>query len=472
MKQEIKPIASFFSTLPKPLADTPHALLQKARTQKLDAIIVLDDDPTGTQTVKNVPVLTHWSIELLEKELENQTPLFFILTNSRSMSQEDAKALAHEVGGHILAAAQKTHKKVWVISRSDSTLRGHYPAEVDALAAGMQQKQAIRIIIPAFFEGGRYTINNIHYVKQGGQVIPAAQTPYALDAVFGYQSSDLKDWVAEKTNHQIPAQEVAHFSLDEIRSGNIDLIIRQLNSLEAGSTCIVNAANYADLQFFALGLLQSNVTPILRTAASFVAAISGNENPNLLPSKDLVTNNSHGGLVVVGSYVPTTNQQIEHLFDHYPRLIKVEMDVQKVLNSPNPKEMAQSLAQQIDEGLQTGKTVVTYTSRHLLVAPSDEENLNIGRVISSFLSDAISRLEKQPAFLITKGGITSSVVATDSLGVQRATVLGQIIYGVPVLKLGPETKFPGLSQIIFPGNVGQTDSITQIVQDLNQHVSL
>jgi len=45
-------------------------------------------------------------------------------------------------------------------------------------------------------------------------------------------------------------------------------------------------------------------------------------------------------------------------------------------------------------------------------------------------------------------------------------VLGQILPGVPVWKLGAESRFPNLAYIVFPGNVGDAHSLADVVRQL------
>jgi uncharacterized protein YgbK (DUF1537 family) len=97
----------------------------------------LEDDPTGTQTVSDIPVLTSWETEIIIEEFQKQSPLFFILTNSRSLTAEEANSLAYSIGENIKQASEKIGTRYWVISRSDRTLRGHYPSEVNALEKGL-----------------------------------------------------------------------------------------------------------------------------------------------------------------------------------------------------------------------------------------------------------------------------------------------------------------------------------------------
>lgn len=466
MKTEIHNTTTLLSSLPKPGNSDLTGAIQAAKAAKLDAIIVLDDDPTGTQTVHHVPVLTEWSEPTLLKEFQKGTPLFYILTNSRSLSAGEAEGLAYEIGQNIKVAATLTNTRYWVISRSDSTLRGHYPGEVETLELGLGLQKSIHFIIPAFFEGGRYTIDNIHYVQQNGQLIPAAQTPYARDKVFGYHFSNLTDWIAEKTKGAVPASEVIAISITALRSDTLENLVAKLNQIEEGTTCIVNAADYADLRFFALALLKSNIQPILRTAASFVAAIGGIKDKALLKGTEVVTPGENGGLIVVGSYVPATSQQLNHLLTNKPHLERLEIDVRQILQLEQSDRPWQAFVHQINKTIQAGKTIVVYTSRSLVSANTTKENQHIGSQLSHFVVNIIANLTVRPTYILTKGGITSSDVATMGLGVTRAMVQGQIIKGVPVWKLGTETKFPGIAQIIFPGNVGTENSLTEVVDKL------
>ena len=176
-------------------------------------IVVLDDDPTGTQTVHGVPVLTSWDTSVLAAELRSGQSLFYVLTNSRALSQEDAVALACALGANLSQAARQTGSRLSVISRSDSTLRGHYPAETDALARALGLAPDGVLIAPYFQEGGRFTINDVHYVREGRCLVPAAETEFARDPVFGYSRSNLRQWVEEKTGGGWRAQQALSLSL-------------------------------------------------------------------------------------------------------------------------------------------------------------------------------------------------------------------------------------------------------------------
>ncbi|NNF32566.1 MAG: hypothetical protein HKN68_00545 [Saprospiraceae bacterium] len=455
-----------FAALPKLSESHFLSSIQEVGKEKVDAIIVLDDDPTGTQTVSDVPVLTQWDTDTIISEFQNESPLFFILTNSRSLTEKEAKEQASTIGKNIQRAAKKTGTRYWVISRSDSTLRGHYPAEFIALEEGLEWKNGVHFIIPAFFEGGRYTIDNIHYVLNDDELIPAAQTPFAEDKVFGFKNSELRHWVVEKNDGKIAIENVATISIEELRTASEDALIEKLNHFKDGTLCVVNAADYQDLHFFSLALMKTEIQPLFRTAASFVSAIAGLEKKPLLSGKTIRDNSENGGLIIVGSYVPTSSSQLYHLLSHREDIQNIEIQVDQILGVQNQESLYQEYVNQINGFIRSGQTVVVYTSRKLVSAESDDKNQEIGKTVSNFITQIISHLDVCPAYLLTKGGITSSDIATKGLGIKRAIVRGQIIKGVPVWELGGETRFPKSHQIIFPGNVGTNESLTEVVEKL------
>lgn len=236
----------------------PEDLLPQIQAQILakgTKVVVLDDDPTGTQTVHDVPVFTDWSLQTLADMLAEPGHIAYILTNSRSLPPAQAQAVNLEIGTNLRLASRQIGRHFVVISRSDSTLRGHYPGEVAALAEGLGQKFAAILIVPFFLEGGRFTINNVHYVAEGDFLIPVAETEYARDAVFGYHHSNLRDWVAERHGGRIRPESVACISLEDLRCGGPEKVAAILYGLEDGQVCIVNAAAYRDLEVLVAGLL-------------------------------------------------------------------------------------------------------------------------------------------------------------------------------------------------------------------------
>ncbi|MSU35501.1 MAG: hypothetical protein EXS36_10375 [Pedosphaera sp.] len=456
-----------FAALPPPYAgDVKPRIRERLTARPEHTIVVLDDDPTGTQTVYEVPVLTTWDVPALRAEFSRPGACFYILTNSRSLVASHARTLNHEIATNLRAAAGK--QPFTVVSRSDSTLRGHFPLETDVLAEELGPFDAT-LIIPYFEAGGRYTIHDVHYVAEGDKLIPAAEMPFAKDAVFGYQHSNLREWVEEKTQGRVKSHEVASVSLETIRVGGPQAVLEQLQNLAKGSVCIVNAAALSDMDVFALGLLmaeQNGCRYLLRSAAQIVAARLGLETRPLLSGDDLKTGGGTGGLVIVGSYVPKTTQQLTHLLAN-TNIDRIELPVPSLLDEARRAECIEKAMEGLHKGLQAKRDVVLYTSRALVTGDDAARNLQIGNSVSAALVTIVQRLTVRPRYLIAKGGITSSDLATRGLGVKRAMVAGQLLPGIPVWRLGSEAKFPELNYVVFPGNVGGPDALAEAVSKLN-----
>jgi uncharacterized protein YgbK (DUF1537 family) len=462
-------LSETLAALPEPWPDSLLPEIQERLAATERTLVVLDDDPTGTQTVHDVPVLTEWSAPALQAELARRQPVFFVLTNSRSLPLAEAQALNAEIGRNLTRAAQAAGRDFAVVSRSDSTLRGHYPGEVDALAEGLGQRFDATLIIPFFLEGGRYTIGDIHYVAEGDALIPAAETPFARDAAFGYRSSDLRDWVEEKTGGRVRAADVRAISIEQLRKGGPHAAGKALMELADGAVCVVNAAEMRDMEVFVSGLLDAEEGGkrfLYRTAASFVQARAGIAPRPLLSPADLSLPAEGGALFVVGSYVPKTTAQVERLLAE-TGIGHVEIDVAALLDDAHARQAVAAAVDALNAALQDGRDVVLYTSRGLITGADAAESLAIGKRVSDSLVEIVRSLEVRPRYLVAKGGITSSDIATKALGIRRAFVFGQALPGVPVWQAGPESRYPGLAYVVFPGNVGGDDALVRIVRSLD-----
>jgi len=457
-------LQEILSSLPDIWLDDLLPAIQSEIKQNSISVVVLDDDPTGTQTVYDIPVLTNWKLQSIIDEFERRTGLFYLLTNSRSLPTKRAVELASEIGANILEASRKTGQAFEIISRSDSTLRGHFPAEVDALAEVLGMEQAVYIIIPFFQEGGRYTINDIHYVKDGEHLIPAADTAFAKDAVFGYRNSNLKRWVEEKTQGRIYSSLVQSLSLIDIRQKGPNYVANKMAECKPKSACIVNAADYRDLEVVTLGLLRAQRKGqhfLFRTAASFVRVRAGLKAQPLLNVDAIGGTDSTGGLIIVGSYVPKSSRQLDHLL-RYGNIKSIEFDVDEYISQENNRQIKNAV-EFLDNTLSQGQDAVVYTSRILRTGKDHESSLSISSKISQGLVEIVRSMKVSPRYILAKGGITSSDIATKALGIVRAKVLGQILPGVPVWQSGPESRFPNMPYVVFPGNVGSTDAVSEVV---------
>ncbi|HLU89337.1 MAG TPA: four-carbon acid sugar kinase family protein [Cyclobacteriaceae bacterium] len=444
-------------------------LLPSIKAAYLDSgktIIVLDDDPTGTQTSYEVPVLSHWDVPLLIEELEKKPSILFVSTNSRSFPEQEAIELSLQVGKNLKTAVDECQLDYVLISRSDSTLRGHFPAEVNAIARAMDLQEAVWVLIPAFIEGGRYTLNDVHYFLEKDRLIPVARSPFARDQAFGYTSSDLKEWVEEKSLGKIKSEDVISISLTEIRTGGPEAVCDKLLKCKPADVCIVNALDPSDLEVFAMGsILAENRGKkfIFRSSATFVPIRAG------IPSgkKAHITGNqtTRGSLTIVGSYVPKTTEQLNFLIDKN-RHFTIEIDVFALLSNKISPNYLTGVTSKIDKLMREGKDVLLYTSRELARGDSPESSLKINRMVSEFLIQIVQGIAVRPSFIIAKGGITSNDIAVKALQVKKAMVLGQILPGIPVWELGKTSRFPDLNYVLFPGNVGEKDTLWKVFSEL------
>ncbi len=464
-----------------PLPPDEAALLpriQQALAESRRRLVVIDDDPTGTQTVHDVELLLTWDETALAETLAREKQLFYLLTNARSMPEPDAVALNERTARQLLVAAQQAQTNFVIASRSDSTLRGHYPAEIFALERGLGHAWDGHLIIPAFFEGGRYTINDTHYVATptatSDTLIPAHETPYAQDSAFGYTTAYLPAWIEEKSQGYWSAEQVVSLDLALIRNGGPEAVAQRLKTVTGGVPVVVNAVSYGDLAVVVLGLLYAEAEGKrfgYRTAASFVRLRGGITPHSLLSAQEIIGSQPtiNGGLVIVGSYVPGSTQQLTNLLA-LPNVVGVELSVASIIQSKTAALTASTeVAQHIDTVLKQGRTGVIFTSRDVVHGTNSSDFLAIGQRISQALIETLHAINTQPRFIIAKGGITSHDIAQHGLDAKRARVQGQISAGVPVWRLEQDmrTHFANIPYIVFPGNVGGPDSLKEAVYMLN-----
>ncbi len=464
MKKDIRELHKY----PDPDIDAQAIIRQYVRDDD-HVFIVLDDDPTGTQCVHDIKVCTDWSYETLKKAMESEK-LFFILTNSRGLSVKETEKLHNELCENVSRVYRETGKKYLYLSRSDSTLRGHYPLECDILSKWLEKdfgKVDGQILFPYFKEGGRYTIDDVHYVRYGNDLIPCAETEFAKDETFGYSHSDLKEYIEEKTSGAYKKEDVVSFSLEELRKADIASLSEKLLSAKQSARIIVNAVDDIDARIFSIAVyeaLKKGKIYCFRTAASFVKCLGGISDRTLLKRKDMIREeNENGGLIVVGSHTDKTNRQLNEL-------LKVEGTKDVAFRSSLVNEGSDQLEAEItrcialsEKLITEGKTPVIYTERVLIPTSDKEEALRKSVAISDALMRIVSSIGTRPSYVIAKGGITSADVAVKGLKIKEALVLGQIEPGVPVWSLEADSRFPGVPYIIFPGNVGDDDTLKNAV---------
>lgn len=468
-------------------------------------IAVLDDDPTGVQTVHGVHVYTDWSEESLKAGLEEENRMFFILTNSRSFTAERTEREHKTLARRMVRMAAEAGKEFLLVSRGDSTLRGHYPLELEALREVLEQETGQKIhgqiLCPFFREGGRYTMEGVHYVKEGEYLVPAGQTEFAGDKTFGYSCSHLAAYAEEKSGGRYRKEDAVMISLSLLRAGRYEEITELLMGADDFRPVVVDALAESDVEVFATCLLRAMKAGkrfLIRCAAAVPKVLGNVSTIPLLTREELLgdaesavcgggqgvesavcgeerrDDSRYGGIVLVGSHVKKTTLQLEALRkageDGRIRsgLEFLEFEVGACFAERGLEGETKRVIAEAEKVMSQGKTAVVYTSRKLLAPEgmAKEELLRLSVDISDAVTAVIAGLHRKPRFLIAKGGITSSDVGTKALRVRKALVLGQAQPGIPVWRTGLESRFPGLSYIIFPGNVGDTDTLEKIVEML------
>jgi uncharacterized protein YgbK (DUF1537 family) len=433
-------------------------------------IIVLDDDPTGSQTVNSCLLLMQWDVDTLRKGLQDSSPIFFVLTNTRSLTPDSAALVTKEVCVNLKAAIKAEGiKDFLIVSRSDSTLRGHYPIETDVIAEELGPFDA-HFLVPAFFEGGRITRDSIHYLIVNGVPTPVDKTEFARDSVFAYQNSYLPKYVEEKTQGRISAESCERFLLSDIRTGTLERLMK-LNNNQCG---VVDGETQADLDAFARDILAAASQGkrfLFRSAASILTALAALP-PQSIPAENMAeyVRNGKPGAVIVGSHVKKTTQQLEKLLEQ-DGTTGVEVNVSKLLGDTNDAsaKLLEEVIGRVRSVHDGGKTPVVYTSRQELTFEDIETRLDFGIKVSKLLMDVVQGLPSDIGFLISKGGITSNDVLSTGLTLTSARLLGQILAGCSmVITPDDHPLFPNLPVVLFPGNVGDEFALATVYKRLSK----
>ena len=394
-------------------------------------MVVLDDDPTGIQTVHGCLLITTWDEQSVRQGFEDEEPFFYILTNTRAMTREEATTVTREAMEMVVRVNEEYGYRLIIVSRSDSCLRGHFPLETDIMRQVITE-HGLSVFnktpfCPAFIEAGRVTIDGTHYMRESDKLIPVSETEFAHDNVFAYHTSVLRDYIKEK-------------------GANPDDYI------------IVNAQGYNELNAFAQQVLNGFPAEehiVIRSSSSLPKAIAALPNQPFLDRN--ILKEEGFGCFVVGSHVKKTTQQLELLLQE-EGTCAIEVDVQRILDDSEALmfEILNIIQQVVDNHL----TPVVYTSRQEIRLENADQRQHLGQQVSDFLVDIVRRCPYTPSYLVGKGGITSHDILTKGLEIKSARVLGQVINSVPCV-MGPQ--FP---YIIFPGNVGNEQSLAEVYRKL------
>ncbi|MFI0429322.1 four-carbon acid sugar kinase family protein [Mariniflexile sp. HMF6888] len=421
-------------------------------------IIIVDDDPTGCQCVKNISILTQWDETLLSETLCHED-VFFILSNSRALSPSNAYKTTKEIA-RALKSLQKETYDFKIISRSDSTLRGHIKEELTAFNEVFGPFDGT-IVAPFFEEGHRVTLEDTHYIKKGKHFIPVSETEFSKDPVLGYETSHLPSYLEEKTSWW-RKEHCVSITIDDIRNLGKEAIADKLLDVKNNKAIIVNSENKNDFKIAIEGIkiAESKGKKFMyRTASSFVQLYADITNELSANIKDTISS----CLIVAGSFVDLTTQQLNHLKEH-EQFSEIMIESLQVFS--NYDAYLNTIVEKIDAFLKNQTKVLVYTERDYKGNGSKQDKIELAEKLSMFVHQMVSKITFQPDLIIAKGGITSHEVLKHGLQVKKANVMGQIHPGIPILRLDASSKFPGSLYVIFPGNVGTDSTLTEIVQKL------
>ena len=449
-------------------------------------VIVVDDDPTGSQTVHSAPLLLRWDPASLRRGLLHPSPLLFLLANTRALAPSAARARVQEICRALkpqLEQAQAAGEldRWLIVSRGDSTLRGHFPLEVDAIAAELGPFDAT-LLAPAFLPGGRTTAGGVHYLH--GQ--PVHTTPFARDRLFGFSTSALPAWVEEKSAGRIAAATVARLDLRDLEGPEASLQ-DQLAAFSGGQLVAVDAEQPEQLERLgrAVWAVTDPAAPaprrlLFQSAASLINGLVPLP-PQPRDAAGLAALRRCGAdgtplpvLVMVGSHVPLADAQLEALLQD-PACSAVELPVTKlarVLEGPAPAELLRSLEQawleQLRTGLREGLTPVLFSSRGELECASAAERRRFGLALAALMARLAAALAPELGLIISKGGITTHTLLADGLDLGWVELQGQLLPGLSLVLTPPEAAVPGLPVVTFPGNLGDAGTLRQAWRLLTQ----
>ncbi len=442
-------------------------------------IVVLDDDPTGSQTVHSCPLLLSWEFDALCRGLRHESPLLFILANTRALLPAEAAGRISEICfvlKRAILAEGLSLNNIFFVSRGDSTLRGHGVLE-PSMIAGVFGPFDATLHIPAFFQGGRTTVDGIHLLN--GK--PVHTTSFAKDRLFAYSTSNLAEWLNEKSSGQIDPCSVKRISLsllDKAAAGKegMNALEAWLESCSKNQNVIVDAVKSSQLD--ALAEAVRNLTGkkrfLFRSAASFLNSLSCLA-PQIL-EESLIANmrrkdefgNPLPGMVIVGSYVSLADAQLQKLLEG-TSCHGVEIPVSKLADLYNQSfkdscvlELESELLSKIENLLADGKTPVLYTTRGEWILPTLESRVLFGCFLAQFIAKIISQLALKLGYLISKGGITSNVLLKEGFGVESVDLKGQIFPGLSLVIASLNERNIHMPVITFPGNLGDSETLLRV----------
>ncbi|WP_457098906.1 four-carbon acid sugar kinase family protein [Microbacterium sp. P5_E9] len=440
-------------------------------------VVILDDDPTGTQSVRRLPIITQWEPADAAWAFGCQDAGFCVLTNTRSLDEEHARLRNAEAIRAVHAAA--VGERYSVISRGDSTLRGHHVAEIDSVsrelsAVGWGDVDAV-LVVPAFPAAGRITVDAVHWIEEGGEFVPAGASSFALDPTFGYRASDIRKWTEERSNGAVRARDVGSIGLEVVRGAHEGLVEAIMRAAD-GRHVVVDAVDDNDLRCISMAALEAERLGrklLYRTSPGLLLSRLGQRQEGAVVRQELADvvraaePQTPHGLVVVGSHVPLSSRQLDHVLANDQDIVHLIVDVPALLDPGAAENELERIVEQASSALGHCDVVIS-TSRVRIDGSNGAASLDIARTVSAGIVLLTRRLLERcrPSFLIGKGGITSSDLATGAVGLRRARIVGSLLAGSVSVWQSADSAAVDVFETpyaVFPGNVGSDGSLAQAI---------
>ena len=444
-------------------------------------IIIIDDDPTGSQTVSDCNLILRWDYETILKGLKGSSNLLFILANTRSLAEKDVKIRLKEICSSlekIMNNVLFAEEKFIVISRGDSTLRGHNFIEPFIINQLLGPFDAT-FYIPAFIEGNRTTINGNHFVDN----IPIHKTIFSKDKIFGFKTSNIKELIYQQSNRQINNNHIENIFIkdfDEIDQNQPNYIQTYMENLKNNKKVIVDIIDYSQLDKFSriVKTLIKKKKFLFRSAASFISSLSNikqTQKDKTYFSQLRRKNSSNQimkGLVVIGSYVKLTTLQLNAVLGI--SLCKpIEINVYKLYDCFKHKDnlnqinhLKEKILFSIRSYLSQDDIPVLFTSREI-ISPRDKNDLiQFQYFLSVFIANIVSAVKNELGYLISKGGITTNTILSEGLHADSVYLEGQILPGVSLVTFNLLKQKGKLPIVTFPGNIGNKMSLVKALEIL------
>ncbi|BEV35529.1 four-carbon acid sugar kinase family protein [Synechococcus sp. M16CYN] len=441
-------------------------------------IVVIDDDPTGSQTVHGCPLLLRWDVETVRRGLRHASPLLFLLADTRALKPSAAALRNREIAANLDAALVEeglSRSDVQLVSRGDSTLRGHGTLE-PATLEGCFGPFAATLHVPAFLEGGRTTVGGVHLLH--GE--PVHTTPFAQDRLFGFTTSYLPAWLEQKSAGAIKAADVVKISCRELNQaieGTLPQLIERLACLQGNVSVVVDIVHQSQLDVLADAVLalKGERRFLFRSAASLLKALAdlGPQPLDSIGLAQLRRRGSNGallpGMVMVGSHVPLADHQLKRLLGE-SECTGLELPVRRVAHvlargMPGPllADLERVWQDQLNTLIQSGGTPVVFTSRDELTFASASVSRRFSCTLARLMGRLASAVAPDLGYLISKGGLTTQTLLAYGLGLEAVQLEGQFLPGLSLVRPsgGAERTLPILT---FPGNLGASDTLLEAWQ--------